>query len=93
MARARRSVVVAKSGIPPEVADQLHPLWRDPKALAAHPVFGRYVNDRVLERLRMRGRAYHQIVERWAVDAGYESDVYPRSADWNKLNEAIGNNK
>ncbi len=89
MARVRRYAPQA-AGVPPEVGDQLHPLWRDAAALVSHPVFGVYVDRAVLERIGAGGRAYGTVVSRWAVASGFESDRYPRTVDWHALRAAGG---
>lgn len=87
--QARAAGASVGFGLPAEVADPLDPLWRDVRALRAHPVFAAFVDGRVTERLRLGGRAYHSVVNRWAVAAGFESDKYPRTVDWRKLRLAL----
>lgn len=56
---------------PPELRDQLHPIWRDLDALQAHPVLSEYIDQAVVSRLRMRGRVYHHVLDSWARANGY----------------------
>lgn len=72
-------------GIPAEVAERLHPIWRDADALAAHPVLGRYVDPAAAARAEMGGRMYHHVVRRWACDNGYAHPTYPVCVDWTRL--------
>lgn len=86
---ARAAAASVGSRIPAEVAAPLDPLWRDEQALTAHPVFGDLVDRAVTERLRHGARVYHPVVHRWALDAGFESDKYPRTVDWHRLRAAL----
>lgn len=90
MARVRRHPSSSPGSLPPEVADPLHPMWRDAPALQVHPVFGPHVDSRVLERLRMGGRVYHHVVSCWALANGFESERYPRTVDWRALRAVAG---
>lgn len=84
-ARGRPEAAVPQ-GVPPEFRDQLHPIWHDIESLQAHPVLAEYVDDPVVDRLNMGGRAFQLILHKWAVDHGYLNEF--RMADWHALRAA-----
>ena len=90
MARLRRAPVEAVKGVPPELADQLHPLWSDIDALAAHPVLGRYVTTEARQSFHAGRRLFHHVAGRWAVDQGLTTSRWGGvHVDWRALREAV----
>lgn len=59
--------------VPVEFRDQLHPIWRDLELLCLHPVLCDYIDEAMASRLRMGGRVYHHVLDRWAAANGYKS--------------------
>ena len=90
MARVRRTAAPAVQGVPAELGDQLHPVWRDADALAAHPVLGQYVDDGDRARLAMGARIYHTLGRRVALAYGFESQKHPGDVDWRAVRAAFG---
>lgn len=85
MARRKQPTIAAPGGMPAELSQPLHPVWRDADALAAHPTLGRYLNPAATARAEMGGSMYHHIVGRWARDHGYAHPLYPAMTDWHRL--------
>ncbi|GGB19517.1 hypothetical protein GCM10011492_06700 [Flexivirga endophytica] len=93
MAKVRRPAPTAPGAIPPELLDQLHPIWRDADALLAHPDFAPYVDQTVISRLQMTQggyRQYHHVAGRWLVANGFENPKHPGFADWRRFREVVG---
>lgn len=82
--RAARGRLASRSGtdggMPLELGSQLHPLWRDPQAVAR--AFPEYVKPEDLIPLRVR-LLYHRVLDRWAVAHGY-ADAHG-CVDWHAL--------
>ncbi|MGO4340686.1 hypothetical protein [Pedococcus sp. 2YAF34] len=78
--------VRAGSGVPSELMDVSHPVWHDEAALAER--FPDLVDGQIISRLRMGGRVYQQVVSRWCLANGYESQTYAGRPDWRRFRAA-----
>lgn len=86
MARRRRPEPPAPDGsIPDPLLSRSHPLWAD--VAAVREMFGQYLTEADLSGLR-RHNLHNRVLAVWAVRNGFESEQYPGSPDWHRLNAA-----